>query len=36
MAIKYGAAYPMGARMMSGQKYHEQLENATEWKKDIY
>jgi glycine C-acetyltransferase len=27
-AIKYGAAYPMGARMMSGHtKYHEQLEN---------
>ncbi|MBP4143113.1 aminotransferase class I/II-fold pyridoxal phosphate-dependent enzyme [Flavobacterium sp. I-SCBP12n] len=27
-AAKYGAAYPMGARMMSGQtKYHEQLEN---------
>jgi glycine C-acetyltransferase len=26
-AIKYGAAYPMGARMMSGHtKYHEQLE----------
>ncbi len=26
-AIQYGAAYPMGARMMSGQtKYHEQLE----------
>ncbi|MHC1707578.1 MAG: aminotransferase class I/II-fold pyridoxal phosphate-dependent enzyme [Bacteroidales bacterium] len=27
-AEKYGMAYPMGARMMSGQsKYHEQLEN---------
>ena len=27
-AIKYGAAYPMGARMMSGQTdYHVQLEN---------
>jgi len=27
-AIAYGAAYPMGARMMSGHtKYHEQLEN---------
>jgi len=27
-AAKYGMAYPMGARMMSGQtKYHEQLEN---------
>jgi glycine C-acetyltransferase len=27
-AIQYGAAYPMGARMMSGHtKYHEQLEN---------
>ena len=27
-AIEYGAAYPMGARMMSGHtKYHEQLEN---------
>jgi len=27
-AAKYGAAYPMGARMMSGHtKYHEQLEN---------
>ncbi|WP_016990961.1 aminotransferase class I/II-fold pyridoxal phosphate-dependent enzyme [Flavobacterium sp. ACAM 123] len=27
-ALKYGAAYPMGARMMSGHtKYHEQLEN---------
>lgn len=27
-AQQYGAAYPMGARMMSGQtKYHEQLEN---------
>jgi glycine C-acetyltransferase len=27
-AIKYGAAYPMGARMMSGHtKYHEQLES---------
>jgi glycine C-acetyltransferase len=27
-AIKYGAAYPMGARMMSGHtQYHEQLEN---------
>ena len=27
-AEKYGAAYPMGARMMSGHtKYHEQLEN---------
>ncbi len=26
-AVKYGMAYPMGARMMSGQtKYHEQLE----------
>ncbi|RZJ30486.1 MAG: aminotransferase class I/II-fold pyridoxal phosphate-dependent enzyme [Flavobacterium sp.] len=26
-AIQYGAAYPMGARMMSGQtRYHEQLE----------
>ncbi len=28
IAQKYGAAYPMGARMMSGHtKYHEQLEN---------
>jgi glycine C-acetyltransferase len=28
MLIQYGAAYPMGARMMSGHtKYHEQLEN---------
>ncbi|MBZ4044743.1 aminotransferase class I/II-fold pyridoxal phosphate-dependent enzyme [Flavobacterium hibisci] len=27
-AIQFGAAYPMGARMMSGHtKYHEQLEN---------
>ena len=27
-AVQYGAAYPMGARMMSGHtKYHEQLEN---------
>lgn len=27
-ALKYGMAYPMGARMMSGQtKFHEQLEN---------
>ena len=27
-AIQYGAAYPMGARMMSGHtEYHEQLEN---------
>jgi glycine C-acetyltransferase len=27
-AAKYGMAYPMGARMMSGQtKYHEELEN---------
>ena len=27
-AIEFGAAYPMGARMMSGHtKYHEQLEN---------
>ena len=27
-ALEYGAAYPMGARMMSGHtKYHEQLEN---------
>jgi len=27
-AVKYGMAYPMGARMMSGQtKYHEELEN---------
>ena len=27
-AIQYGAAYPMGARMMSGHtKFHEQLEN---------
>jgi glycine C-acetyltransferase len=27
-AAAYGAAYPMGARMMSGHtKYHEQLEN---------
>ena len=27
-AEKYGMAYPMGARMMSGQtKYHEELEN---------
>lgn len=27
-AKEYGMAYPMGARMMSGQtKYHEQLEN---------
>ncbi len=27
-ALKYGAAYPMGARMMSGHtNYHEQLEN---------
>jgi len=27
-AIEFGMAYPMGARMMSGQtKYHEQLEN---------
>lgn len=27
-AMQYGAAYPMGARMMSGHtKYHEQLEN---------
>jgi glycine C-acetyltransferase len=28
MPLEYGAAYPMGARMMSGHtKYHEQLEN---------